>query len=123
MGLQASLSCCRVWAMENESKEEKFDPKRTAIAAAIFAPVVAIEGVVISDLWGWFIAPLGVPGIGWAHAAGIAVLIGLLVHQAKPKNKNDEDKPAWEKIADAGLLALFLWGMGWLVHWTMVATS
>lgn len=103
--------------------EETFNPKRAAIAAAIFVPVVAIEGLVISDLWGWFVSPIGVPGIGWAQAAGIACLVGLLVHQPKPKNKNDEDNPAWEKLIEAGLMAMFMWGMGWLVHMSMVATT
>ena len=43
-----------------------------------------LNGLVLSVLWGWFMVPLGVPGINIAHAIGISCVVGLLSHQ--PRN-------------------------------------
>ncbi len=34
-------------------------------------------GFVISQLWGWFVVPLGVPAINTAHAAGLLLTLSL----------------------------------------------
>jgi len=41
-------------------------------------PVMMLFGLVISDLWMWFITPMTAIAIGKAHACGIWVLISLL---------------------------------------------
>ncbi len=40
-----------------------------------------VHGLVLDQLWYWFIEPLGVPSIGLAHAIGLAVLIASLTNQ------------------------------------------
>lgn len=42
---------------------------------AMAAVEVVVVGLVASALWGWFVVPLGLPPIGWAHASGIAGLV------------------------------------------------
>jgi len=34
-------------------------------------------GVVVSDMWTWFVVPLGVMPIGIAHAMGIMAILGI----------------------------------------------
>jgi len=48
------------------------------IVAAAFAYSAISVGVAVCYLWAWFMVPLGLMEIGFAHAAGIATLIGLM---------------------------------------------
>lgn len=48
------------------------------VYATIFAamvPSALLRGYVLATLWQWFVVPLGMPAIGWAHAYGIAALL------------------------------------------------
>lgn len=49
------------------------------------AVVLVIAGLIFSVLWGWFVVPLGVPAINVAHGIGLAVLLGFLRIDIKPK--------------------------------------
>ena len=43
------------------------------VYATIFAamvPSALLRGYVLATLWRWFVVPLGMPAIGWAHAYG-----------------------------------------------------
>lgn len=54
------------------------------LAMAIFLPWY---GFGLSVLWRWFAVPLGVPEIGWAHAAGLLLLLGMTrsrLHKSQP---------------------------------------
>lgn len=86
------------------------------IALAIFS------GFVFTELWGWFIVPLGAPALSIAHGLGfmavfvyplsaIAMNIGII----KNKVSSEEKKPfvdAWSSWAVLLFVALFAWGYG-----------
>jgi len=57
--------------------------------AGFIAFMVIYEAMVLWLLWGWFIAPLGVPQIGIAWAAGIACVAGIFA--TTPPRPKDED--------------------------------
>ena len=63
------------------------------IALITFIGVVEalLKGFVLSVLWGWFAVPLGVPAIGIAGAIGIALLVGMLSHQAGKDDREIEE--------------------------------
>ncbi len=37
-----------------------------------------LDGIYFLNAWAWFVVPLGVPAIGYAHALGLQILIGTL---------------------------------------------
>lgn len=39
---------------------------------------IVLAGLVVSCYWAWFIVPLGVPSIGYAHAVGIFCFVSVL---------------------------------------------
>lgn len=72
-------------------------------------------GFTVSVLWGWFIVPLGVAQIGFAHAYGIS-LLGSVLMSTRGLNTNGEG--GWVTVATGvaaglviNLLALLL---GWI---------
>lgn len=86
----------------------------------LFVALVLLRAVVLKDLWGWFVVPLGVPGIGMAHAVGISTIASLLTSSPTTSRKDEKDT---NKFADgisvlilSGVLSLFAWGIGAVVH-------
>jgi len=66
-----------------------------------FGTVVTIlRALVLVQLWGWFIVPLGAPSVGMVMAMGIALVASLLAHQNAPKKS--EGKTNSEKLSAAG---------------------
>ncbi len=52
--------------------------------AFLFVAATLANAFVLMQLWGWFIAPLGVIEIGMAHAWGISALVHMLTdHNCK----------------------------------------
>lgn len=48
------------------------------LLSLVMAPVnIILRGLVLRQLWYWFLVPLGVPAVGAAHALGISCLLGL----------------------------------------------
>jgi hypothetical protein len=43
-----------------------------------FGYIILSYGIVVSKTWSWFLVPLGLPDIGFWHAAGLSILISLL---------------------------------------------
>ena len=51
-----------------------------SVVIIVFAvPFALLTGMVLSDLWLWFMVPLGVPAIGVAHACGITTIPGIFL--------------------------------------------
>lgn len=83
---------------------------------------VFYEGVVLSNLWQWFVVPLGVPAISISTAIGLCLTIGI----AAPKAVYSEIAHARESKAGdsvlihllyAGALPTVAMGLGWaLIH-------
>ncbi len=74
-----------------------------------------IRGFVICMLWKWFITPLGIQPIGYAHAFGFSVIIGYILSFLKVEDK----KPYWYYIIVYPSIALIL---GYVAHLIMVSS-
>jgi hypothetical protein len=77
--------------------------------------VMSFGAVVTQDLWGWFIVPLGVVPLGYAHAFGINVLVSRFT----PQPRKLDDRPYGERIPQVIMALLLYWGIGALLHWCM----
>jgi|SRR5690606_6413695 len=78
----------------------------------VVAFVLALfTGFTVSVLWGWFIVPLGVAQIGFAHAYGIS-LMGSVLMSTRGLNNNDEG--GWMTVAAGILINLLALLFGWI---------
>jgi hypothetical protein len=75
--------------------------------------LIIFNGFVITQLWNWFIVPLGVISISIAHAIGLSLIIGMLTLRINAEYK--EMKP-WEYMTISCIAYLMFWGMGAIVH-------
>lgn len=82
--------------------------------AMIAAP--AIRGWAVSVLWGWFVVPLGVVAITWAHGYGLALVADCVV-SPKRSDSEDADVALWWKSFTAKV-AVWL-SFGWLMQAAM----
>lgn len=54
--------------------------------------VIVLRGLVLATLWAWFVAPLGAPALGWAHASGLAGVVSFAVNAPRRGATADELK-------------------------------
>lgn len=73
-----------------------------------------LGGLVLQDLWGWFIVPLGVMQISIVHAIGISLVVRLVTYTI-PKGNEDMGDTLSRVIASI-LYLLAVWGIGFIVH-------
>lgn len=73
-----------------------------------------LNGFAIMNLWNWFIMPLGVINIGFAHALGIDVLITLIVMVEVPK-KIEEFEDIVRNIIYINLLPIWALILGFII--------
>lgn len=71
-----------------------------------------LGGVVLQDLWGWFVTPFGLPQLGLAHAIGINVIAGFLTYRYVPSKEGD----VWVAGITPFVYILCAWGIGAVVH-------
>lgn len=74
----------------------------------VFFTVLFLRVFVVVLGWGWFIVPFGVEPIGYAHALGISVFIGLLTHEGYKTNNSFKDA-AIEASIRLSLVLFFMW--------------
>lgn len=73
-----------------------------------------------STLWSWFIVPIGVPAIGYAHAYGLMIVASFLKMRPKDFDTSSdtvERKSFGEHVTRFFMCILFYLvavGMGWL---------
>ena len=77
---------------------------------------LCFKAVVASDLWGWFVVPLGVPAIGMAHALGLC-LVGWLFSCGMDNIKEKPDHALWTRWVMIQIVVLIVWGYGALFNW------
>jgi len=99
------------------------------LAMMVLAVLSSFLGaVVLVDMWGWFVAPLGVASITFWHAMGLLSLLSLMkLGVAQVKNDDAEaDKEWWSdtlfQIIHFTAGYLFAWGFGAIWHHYMVAS-
>lgn len=99
------------------------------VALFLGIPIWALwSGFVIQTLWGWFVAPLGVPVLGLCQAIGIHVLVSFLVahgeaHRSAVASAFTDEQKAREILAALGRVSIspaIVLGVGWVVHHFMV---
>lgn len=92
------------------------DDKDTIRILGILAaspPLILLRAVVVTDLWLWFIVPLGAIEVGTAHMWGILIATQLMTYSRSPPN----DKPgAWEYVFMSTFVSLAMWGYGAIAH-------
>ena len=73
-----------------------------------------VQGVVLMNLWNWFIAPLGVMKIGYWMAFGIALTLRIFV-KPNSSSKDDDDTNIWGDFFGNIIGYLILWGVGAII--------
>jgi len=84
------------------------------LALLLIVPVTIFRGYVLSQLWHWFVVPLGVTDIGIAWAIGLSVLVTLFTFRYDIQT--DKDMQGWTGAIVGFIIVLISWGMGALVH-------
>jgi len=78
----------------------------------VVAFVLALfTGFTISVLWGWFIVPLGVAQIGFAHAYGISLVSSVLL---STRGVDVSGENGWRTAAIGILINLIALLFGWV---------
>ena len=79
-----------------------------------------LRGVVIADMWRWFVTPLGVPSISMVHAIGFSLFVGLFTMGTASKSNVDADfkglRGSFTLIVAFTLVTLMVWGFGAIAH-------
>lgn len=83
-----------------------------AVAGVLIVLGSLLGGVVLQDLWGWFIVPFGLPELGLAHAIGINIIVGFLTYRYIPRKNGD----GWTAGITPFVYVLFAWVIGAVVH-------
>ncbi|KVP17288.1 hypothetical protein [Burkholderia ubonensis] len=94
---------------------------------AIAVPILWLIGVfwggfVASTLWGWFMVPLGVVGINYWHAAGLAALLSVFLGgrgMSQADDKSDLGKEITFGFVCAVAIPLLALLAGWIAHLNM----
>ena len=93
----------------------------TIIAVAF--GLLSFQSVIVMYMWNWFIAPLGISSIGFWHAMGISLTIGIVFaaffSNLKKEEKNENVKGASYIIGYVVghvIGYLLIWGLGALIH-------
>ena len=87
------------------------------IGICLWPPVVMLEGLVLTDLWAWFVVPLGFAPISKAHAIGLCLTMGLArfgIGDADLRAKASPGDPIIRRVAMA-IVSLVAWGLGALI--------
>ncbi|AUR87931.1 TMhelix containing protein [Vibrio phage 1.106.O._10N.286.51.F7] len=69
------------------------------------------SGYVFSELWGFFVVPLGAPAIGVIHAIGLAALI----HMTSPLS-SERDPDIAHMLVSKIFRILFCYALGVIAH-------
>ena len=98
---------------------DKFGNSLMILVSSIILAMVG--GVIVSDVWNWFVAPLGVMEITALHGMGLAVILSFQLHGVAAKlNQMDSMEGDMPKtmtlILTVGMSYLITWGFAAIVH-------
>lgn len=77
-------------------------------AFGFLALLAVLRGLVLVQLWAWFLMPLGAPRIGIAHAIGLGIMSAMFTASGANNEKKD-----WTNIF---LLPIAALAVGCVVH-------
>jgi hypothetical protein len=93
---------------------------QSIITLLLLIPAMILSAIIIQDMWGWFIVPLGVVAIGKAHALGLSTFIsyfkiGLASSKEVSTDPKLKDQPL---VWFLGMVAIMLmsWGTAAIIH-------
>lgn len=88
------------------------------LSLVLTAATMFLAAFVVTQLWGWFISPLGVATINLWWAFGICLTVRVVAGIRQPKDPDDEKKTVSDiftgQIAEI-IGVLLVWGAGALV--------
>lgn len=100
--------------MEENKKKESLPSLIAAIIITIGGMILG--GLVLRNMWAWFLVPIHVPPIGTAQAIGIS-MIGSLITTKFPTHKSTgEEFQSLPWAVGIVLTYLIFWGMAAIVH-------
>jgi hypothetical protein len=83
-------------------------------------PAAFLNAYAVQTLWDWFVSPLGVPLLGYAHAWGIGLLLQYMP-SATP-DLSERERSFRERVNQCSYLyvkPLMGLGIGWVARWFM----
>jgi hypothetical protein len=83
---------------------------------ALGAVRIFVDGWALWQLWQWFVVPLGAPPIGYWHACGIDLMIGMVLAMSLPRPPDEESGKTIGYAAAKVLIAPLTVGIGLLIH-------
>jgi hypothetical protein len=84
----------------------------TLIYIAISFPLIALSGVVASDIWNWYVVPFfSASYMSPAQAAGFILLYSLATHKSSTKERTTEEETSL--ILQGVIYTLLVWGMAY----------
>lgn len=87
------------------------------LLVAIITAAALVNGLVIKVMWGWFLVPLGLPVLGFAHAIGLGFFVRYLTWQHTPNNKDESDTETHaRRLLLAFLYPFIVLGLGFIAH-------
>lgn len=121
-------------AVDVDGMEKKVNGGLVALgcfAMLVLIPVsvvlsIIIGGYTIQQLWGWFVVPLGLPAIGYLHAAGLGSLFAFMCPWVDTSDlaKKPTDHPVASLVAKLIVMLLVRPGLallfGYWIHSYMV---
>lgn len=84
----------------------------TPLILVLYLVQLILEGWVVSILWGWFVAPLGLAEITIAQGAGMSLLLAVCTHQFS----NLENKQVPKLLLDAFMRPSLALLAGWAIY-------
>lgn len=100
----------------------KRDGQEIAVAALSIVGVISLvplsmiwSGYVLSVMWAWFLAPLGVPALGVAQAIGVSMTVQMLNRYSRA-DEAAQSPSMWTGITHAAFTPAVALLMGWIVQ-------
>ena len=85
----------------------------------LFTLVIAVpllvlwQGLAVSTLWGWFLVPIGAPGLSVVAAAGVCLIASAM--RMRHNKSADTSAERYEAIATAVIVPVVALAIGWII--------
>lgn len=110
----------------SSSRNGEIDSGLGCVLALLSLPLLIVvgavaNGLVLSQLWDWFVVEtFNVPGINAFQAIGISLIAGMLTKGSTSRESDEEEHSVWYSLSLAFALAivspLFALFVGWTIY-------